>query len=57
MHSVPKYPRRVTACGYQTGLTVLAKPEIDDYHTTFMSSYGFRVSIFEKKNFDSQKYL
>lgn len=39
-----KSPRRVTSCGFQTGLTVLVKPMIEDYHSTFFSSYGIRVS-------------
>lgn len=43
---MPKQPRKVTACGYQTGLTVLAKPFINEYHSTFLSSTGFRVIYF-----------
>lgn len=42
-YSMPKSPRRVTACGFQTGLTVLVRPMMNDYHTTFFSSYGIRV--------------
>jgi acid-sensing ion channel, other len=41
--SIPKQPRRVTACGYQTGLTLLLKPFADDYYGTEMASSGFRV--------------
>lgn len=43
--SRPPRPRRVTACGSQTGITALLNPQITDYHTTFFSSYGFRVFI------------
>lgn len=45
MHSIPQLPRKVTACGYQTGLTVLMKPFINDYHSTVLSSAGFRVFV------------
>lgn len=45
VHNIPQQPRKVTACGYQTGLTVLAKPFVSDYHSTFLSSTGFRVFI------------
>lgn len=44
-YSMPKTPRRVTACGFQTGLTILARPMMKDYHTTFFSSYGIRVRL------------
>lgn len=43
--SIPKQPRRVTACGYQTGLTLLLKPFVDDYFGTEIASNGFRVRI------------
>lgn len=45
VHNIPRLPRKVTACGYQTGLTVLAKPFVSDYHSTFLSSTGFRVFV------------
>lgn len=41
--SIPKEPRRVTACGYQTGLSLLLKPAPDDYVGTEIASSGFRV--------------
>lgn len=44
--SIPKQPRRVTACGYQTGLTLLLKPFSDEYFGTEIASNGFRVSKF-----------
>lgn len=43
MSSIPKEPRRVTACGYQTGLSLLLKPNPDDYVGTEIASSGFRV--------------
>jgi acid-sensing ion channel, other len=43
--SIPKQARRVTACGYQTGLTLLLKPFVDDYFGTDIASNGFRVRI------------
>lgn len=54
MHSIPKDPRRVTACGFQTGLTVIATPHVDDYHTTVVGSYGFRVLIHSAYDFADQ---
>lgn len=41
--------KQVTACGYLTGLTVLVKASIDDYHSSFLSSFGFRVSSFNQR--------
>ncbi|XP_040167541.1 sodium channel protein Nach-like [Anopheles arabiensis] len=43
--SVPKDPRRVMASGYQTGLSVLLQPHAEDYHSTDVASYGFKVMI------------
>lgn len=45
--SIPKEPRRVTSCGYQTGLSLLLKPQIDDYLGTEIASAGFRVKLIE----------
>lgn len=44
-------PHRVTASGPQTGITVMLNPLIHDYHTTFFSSYGFRVFIHDAYDF------
>lgn len=41
--SIPKEPRRVTSCGYQTGLSILLKPQPEDYLGTEIASAGFRV--------------
>lgn len=38
-------PRRVSACGYQTGLTILANPWADNYESATFNTYGFRVMI------------
>uniref|UniRef100_A0A182INY8 Uncharacterized protein n=1 Tax=Anopheles atroparvus TaxID=41427 RepID=A0A182INY8_ANOAO len=43
--SVPKEPRRVMASGYQTGLSILLQPFTDDYHSTDVASFGFKVLI------------
>jgi len=43
--SIPKEPRRVTACGYQTGLSLLLRPLTHDYFGTDIASNGFRVCL------------
>lgn len=45
LSSIPKQPRRVTACGYQTGLSILLKPSEAEYFGTEVASTGFRVNI------------
>lgn len=45
-----KRPRRVNACGYQTGLTLLLNPEPDDYLGTLIGSYGSKVNLIKKNN-------
>jgi amiloride-sensitive sodium channel len=45
LSSIPKTPRRVTSCGFQTGLSVLLKPFTDDYLGTEIASSGFRVMV------------
>lgn len=45
LSSIPKQARRVTSCGYQTGLTLLLKPSENDYFGTEVASTGFRVSL------------
>lgn len=46
--SIPKQPRRVTACGYQTGLQVLLNTFSKDYHSTDSATRGFKVSSLKK---------
>lgn len=41
--SMAKEPRRISSCGFDTGLTVILTPNSDDYHSSFFSSYGIRV--------------
>lgn len=41
--SIPKEPRRVTSCGFQTGLSLLLKPQPEEYLGTEIASTGFRV--------------
>lgn len=38
-------PRRVSACGFQTGLTVLVNPFVDRYLSSTFNTYGFRIMI------------
>ncbi|XP_048507724.1 sodium channel protein Nach-like isoform X2 [Athalia rosae] len=38
-------PRRVTACGYQTGLTVLIKNAPEDYHAAILGGFGVKVML------------
>lgn len=38
-------PRRVSACGFQTGLSVILNPNIDKYTAAAVSTYGFRVMV------------
>lgn len=45
---IQKEPRRVTACGYQTGLSLLLRPNTNDYFGTDIASTGFRVVNFKK---------
>jgi acid-sensing ion channel, other len=43
LSSIPKEPRRVTSCGFQTGLTLLLRPSTEDYLGTQIASGGFKV--------------
>lgn len=45
LSSIPKQSRRVTSCGYQTGLTILLKPSENDYFGTEIAATGFRVRL------------
>ncbi|XP_043277737.1 sodium channel protein Nach-like [Venturia canescens] len=38
-------PYRVTACGYQTGLTVFVNPDANDYAATILGSYGVKLMV------------
>ena len=49
--SIPKQPRRVTACGYQTGLQILLNTLSKDYHSTDSASRGFKVFIHHAYDF------
>lgn len=40
---MPKNPRRTSSCGFQTGITTILTALTDDYHSSFYSSFGFRV--------------
>ncbi|CRK99689.1 CLUMA_CG012989, isoform A [Clunio marinus] len=45
LSSIPQRARRVTACGYQTGLTILLKSFKTDYFGTEIAADGFRIMI------------
>ncbi|XP_035776394.1 sodium channel protein Nach-like [Anopheles albimanus] len=49
--SIPKEPRRLMASGYQTGLSVLLQPFVEDYHATDVAAYGFKVMIHSSYDF------
>lgn len=38
-------PRRVSACGFQTGLSIILDPVIVQYTAASISTYGFRVMV------------
>lgn len=38
-------PRRVSACGFQTGLSVILNPNTELYTAATISTYGFRVMV------------
>ncbi|XP_015117533.1 sodium channel protein Nach [Diachasma alloeum] len=39
------FPKRITACGYQTGLTLLLNPEPTDYFATILGAYGSKIQM------------
>ncbi|XP_065087331.1 sodium channel protein Nach-like [Ochlerotatus camptorhynchus] len=43
--SIPTEPRRVTASGYQTGLSLILNPDVENYHTTDIATTGFKFLI------------
>jgi amiloride-sensitive sodium channel len=45
LSSIPKLPQKIAACGYQTGLSVLLNPEMEDYYATEVGIAGFKVLI------------
>ncbi|XP_052864392.1 sodium channel protein Nach-like [Anopheles cruzii] len=49
--SVPKKPRRVMASGFQTGLTVLLQPSVDEYFATDVGTYGFKLMMHSANDF------
>lgn len=38
-------PTHVSACGYQTGLTLFVNPEPNDYAAAILGSYGVKVTF------------
>ncbi|KAK2581874.1 hypothetical protein KPH14_002336 [Odynerus spinipes] len=38
-------PRRIPACGYQTGLTITVNPDPEDYLATILGSFGVKVLV------------
>lgn len=43
-YKVPTEPRRVSACGYLTGLQVLLNNKPNDYFASFTPSFGHMVN-------------
>ncbi|XP_014612219.1 PREDICTED: sodium channel protein Nach-like [Polistes canadensis] len=44
-NSIDLQPRRIPACGYQTGLAVSVNPDPNDYLATFLGSFGVKVLV------------
>ncbi|OXU30069.1 hypothetical protein TSAR_017058 [Trichomalopsis sarcophagae] len=44
-------PRRLNACGYQTGLTLLVDAEAEDYYASLYGSYGVKVVVHYPYNY------
>ncbi|XP_047368017.1 sodium channel protein Nach-like isoform X2 [Vespa velutina] len=44
-NSIDSKPRKIQACGYQTGLTVKVNPDPEDYFATILGSYGVKVLV------------
>ncbi|XP_055914189.1 pickpocket protein 11-like [Eupeodes corollae] len=44
-------PRRVSGCGYQTGLTVLIDPQASDYQAGALKFHGYRVIVADAYDF------
>ncbi|KAI4482325.1 hypothetical protein M0804_008876 [Polistes exclamans] len=44
-NSIDLKPRRIPACGYQTGLAVTVNPDPNDYLATFLGSFGVKVLV------------
>ncbi|KAG5896889.1 hypothetical protein JTB14_033527 [Gonioctena quinquepunctata] len=47
----PREPRRVSACGYQTGLEVMVNNDPDDYLATFTPSIGQKILLHNPYDF------
>jgi hypothetical protein len=44
-NKIPKYPRRVSACGYLTALEILVNSDPNDYFATQIAAIGHRILI------------
>ncbi|XP_004533303.1 pickpocket protein 11 [Ceratitis capitata] len=53
-YQVPKLPYRVTGCGHSTGISVVLNPLNEDYFSTYLSSYGFRLFIHSAYDFPDE---
>ncbi|EDS36313.1 pickpocket 16 [Culex quinquefasciatus] len=47
-------PRRVTASGYQTGLSLILNPHVEDYFTTDIATTGFKILIHNSYDFPDE---
>ncbi|RZC22689.1 sodium channel protein Nach, partial [Asbolus verrucosus] len=50
-NKIPKYPRRVSACGYLTALEVLLDSDPDDYFGTQIAAVGHRILLHNSYHF------
>ncbi|XP_076301855.1 sodium channel protein Nach [Lasioglossum baleicum] len=53
-------PRKITSCGYQSGLTFLIELNPDDYHASFVGSVGIKVMLhdpYDYPDFDTTNQL
>ncbi|KAF7381985.1 hypothetical protein HZH66_013417 [Vespula vulgaris] len=44
-NSYDSKPRKIPACGYQTGLAVTVNPDPEDYFATILGSFGVKVLV------------
>ncbi|XP_060518625.1 sodium channel protein Nach-like isoform X2 [Cylas formicarius] len=55
-NKAPKLPRRVSTCGYQTGLEVFIKNDVDDYLAATTPSVGQKVVIHHPRQYPDRSF-
>ncbi|GLH11024.1 Pickpocket 16 [Gryllus bimaculatus] len=50
-------PKRVSACGKTTGLSIILRNQLDQYFDTFLASYGFKVMIHSELNYPDENAM